>query len=112
MKALLINFNLTTGVRPGGVKPNNPNLWCSGWQDLESVPAKEIRVVRDGNTVPYEGIAGITVLQNNTEINAEIAKLPIQIKIDDQTLFTIDVEQRNIKLKDMAKDPRQVLKNL
>ncbi|GAI95288.1 unnamed protein product, partial [marine sediment metagenome] len=63
MKALLIEVDFSTGRRAGGIHTkNNPNLMCHGWQDLESIPGREIRLVMDGDTKPYESIKGITIL--------------------------------------------------
>ena len=112
MKALLIEFNDRTGARAGNISPKNPNLPCYGWQDLDSVPAKEIRVVIDNNTTPYEGIKGVTILYYNAEINTEIDKLPTRESIDDPTLFNLDIGQRKIKIKDLEGDTKQIIKHL
>lgn len=34
MRALLIEFDLKTGKRAGGINPKDPKLQCYGWQDL------------------------------------------------------------------------------
>ena len=63
MKALLIEVDFTTGVRAGGIQiKGNHNLMCHGWQNLDSKPGKEIRLVMDGDTKPYEGMKGVTIL--------------------------------------------------
>ncbi len=63
MKALLIEFNVTTGQRPAGIEANDPKLQCYGWQNLEVNPCLEIRVIEDDRDISqYEGKQGITVL--------------------------------------------------
>lgn len=102
MKALLIEFDLRTGIRAGNVSPRDPNLPCRGWQDLESVPAREIRVIKDGRDVKqYQNVLGITILSGKIEINAAIDSLNLErYTIKEPELFRLHMEQKNINLDD------------
>ena len=104
MKALLIEVDFSTGKRAGGIKTkNNPNLMCHGWQDLESTPGKEIRIVEDGNTQPYEGIPGITILNGKKEINAAIdANIPIKYAVKDKELSLSHLKEKGVSLDTFA----------
>lgn len=101
-KALLIEFNVTTGKRAGDISPKDPGLFCRGWQDLDSIPAREIRLVEDARDISqYEGIPGVTILNNEAEINQVIDQVkPPWHVIENETLFLEDLRQRNIKLSD------------
>ena len=62
-RALLIEFDLTTGKRAGDINPRDSKLQCYGWQNLDSSPAKEIRLIEDDRDISqYEGVKGVTVL--------------------------------------------------
>jgi len=99
--ALLIEFNASTGKRAGGISPKNPDLLCHGWQDLESVPAREIRLVMKGNASAYEDIPGVTILKGKDEINNAIDIIkPDVLSIENEILFLEDLRQRNINLSD------------
>lgn len=103
-KALLIEFNVTTGRRAGSINPRDPNLLCHGWQDLESEPAREIRVIEDDRDVSqYEGITGVTILNGEAEINQTITEVvPIRYTVQDRDLFIEHLRQRNINLDDYS----------
>ncbi|MCK5431323.1 MAG: hypothetical protein KAJ03_01200 [Gammaproteobacteria bacterium] len=81
-KALLIEFNMRTGKRAGGINPRDPALQCYGWQNLESKPPIEIRVIEDDrDPAQFEGIDGVTVLSTPEEANEAIAKhMPAQFR--------------------------------
>jgi len=98
--ALLIEFDLYTGERAGGINPKDPGLRCYGWQDLESVPAKEIRLVVDGRDVSqYEGIPGITVLKGKDAINMAIDSLNLErYDVDNNILFDLSLKALGIDL--------------
>lgn len=100
MKALLIEVDFTTGRRAGGIHTkNNPNLMCHGWQDLESTPGLEIRLVVDEDTQPYENIPGITILNGKAEINAAIdTHIPIKYGVADKELLLAHLKERGISL--------------
>lgn len=114
MQALLIEFNLTTGKRPGGVSSKDPALRCSGWQNLDVIPALEIRVIEDGRDVSqYEGVDGIIILRNNGQIQSAIDALPVRHSIDDPTLFKISVDQKGVILDDVpGANSKEQLANL
>jgi len=101
-KALLIEFNASTGKRAGDISPRDPGLPCRGWQDLNSTPAKEIRLIEDERDISqYEGITGVTILNSEAEINQAIDQVkPPWHAIENETLFLEDLRQRNIKLSD------------
>lgn len=102
MKALLIEVDFTTGERAGGIKTkNNPNLWCEGWQNLDA--GLEIRLVKDGNTKPFEGIEGVTILDGKAEINAAIdANIPTKYAVKDEGLLLAHLKERNVSLDTFA----------
>lgn len=111
MKALLIEVDFSTGRRAGGIQvKNNPNLMCYGWQDLNSEPGKEIRIVEDGKTKPYENIPGITILKNEQEINDAIdAHIPIQYGVFSMELLIAHMKEKGISLDTLVgKEQRQI----
>ena len=114
-KALLIEFDINTGERAGNISPRDPNLPCRSWQDLESKPAREIRLVEDNrNLSQYEGVEGIIILNGEAEINKAIEDItPEQYSIQDETLFLEHLRQKNINLDDYKdKDQQVILKTL
>ena len=100
MEALLIEFDLERGERAGNINPRDAGLKCYGWQDLESRPAKEIRVIEDNRGLTqYEGIEGVTLLKNDDEIEATIEKeIPKRYAIVDEMLFQMSVAEKKIKM--------------
>ncbi len=109
MKALLIEVDFSTGRRAGGIQiKNNPNLWCDGWQDLEA--GLEIRIVKDGNTKPYESVKGITILDGEKAINAAIdANIPTQYAVRDTNLLIAHMKEKGISLDTVAnKSAKQI----
>jgi len=114
MKALLIEFNGKTGKRAGNIDPNDPKLQCYGWQNLDVHPAIEIRVIEDDRDVSqYEGIEGVTILSNKTEINTAIDEhIPIRYKIDNEVLFQEHLREKKIKLSKIEGNTKDVLKEL
>lgn len=81
-KALLIEFNMRTGKRAGNIDPRDPSFQCYGWQNLDSTPPMEIRVIEDDRDITqFEGIAGVTILSTAEEANAAIAEfMPPQFR--------------------------------
>lgn len=114
MKALLIEFDVNTGKRAGGIDPNDPKLQCYGWQNLEVTPQLEIRVIEDDRDVSqYQGINGVSILKNKTQINKSIDEvIPIRYGIADQVLFIEHLRQRKINLDDIPGKRQEALKNL
>ena len=104
MKALLIEVDFSTGIRAGGIQTkNNSNLMCHGWQDLDSTPGLEIRIVMDGDTKPYEGIQGITILDGETAINEAItANIPTKYAVKDKELLLAHLKEKGVSLDTFA----------
>lgn len=100
IRALLIEFDVSTGERPADIKSNDPGLWCYGWQKLDVEPALEIRLVRDDRDIgQYEGVLGVTILEGEAAINAAIDALELERhSINDEVLFRMSVEQKGIDL--------------
>jgi len=118
MKGLLIEFNLNTGKRAGNINPRDKNLFCYGHQNLDVTPALEIRCIRDNRDLSqYEGIQGVTVLNNDNEIDDAIDEFIVSEEedfiIESETIFKIHLEQRGINLDDIPGDSvKEILKNL
>jgi len=114
LKALLIEFDVNTGIRPGNINPNDPKLQCYGWQNLELSPQVEIRVIEDDRDVSqYEGVRGVTVLRNKTEINQAIDQnVPVRFSIDNDALLREHLRQKQIKLDEIPGRSQDVLKEL
>ena len=113
--ALLIEFDLSTGKRPGGIDPRDPGLRCYGWQNLDTIPAKEIRLIVDGrDPKQYEGIEGIKILWGRDEINKAIQEhIPERYVIENPALFQLHLQQKGISLDQYAgKSTQEVLREL
>lgn len=104
MKALLIEFDLRTGKRAGNINPRDPALPCHGWQNLNSSPALEIRVVTDERDLSkYRGTKGVTVLDGKDEINAAIqANVPPRYMIFDMQLLIEHAKTKGIPFDSLA----------
>jgi len=100
--ALLIEFDLATGKRAGDISPYDRGLLCLA-QDLESVPAREIRLILDNrDPSQYEGIPGVKIIRGKDNINRmidEIAK-PMYV-IKDPELFRISLQELGISLREV-----------
>jgi len=114
MNALLIEFDVNTGIRAGNIDPNDPKLQCYGWQNLHTSPQLEIRVIEDDRDLKqYEGIKGITILHGKKETNEAIDKqVPVRYGIADEILFIEHLRQRKINLDDIPGKGQEVLKEL
>ena len=110
-KALLIEFDINTGKRAGDISPRDPNLPCRAWQDLESEPAREVRLIEDDRDISqYEGIPGVTILNGENEINQAIATITHeQYSVQNPGLFLEHLRQRNINLDDYSGQDLQVI---
>ena len=104
MRALLIEFDINTGARAGGINPRDTHLLCHGWQNLDSVPALEIRLIEDGRKIEqYQGVQGITILEGKEEINAAIeANIPTKYSIQSELLMIESLKEAGGKLKQFA----------
>lgn len=98
--ALLIEFDGHTGERAGGISPRDPKLRCHGWQQLDTTPCLEIRVIYDNRDISqYKGIPGVTILHGKAAINAAIDDLDlVRYSIDNEALLRISIEQKKINL--------------
>lgn len=115
MNGLLIDFNVNTGVRAGGIDPRDPKLQCYGWQDLESTPAREVRVIEDDRDIEqYEGITGVTVLKGKAKVKQAILSIcKDRYIVENEVLFTEHLRQKKINLSDYEGwDSRDILKDL
>lgn len=99
-KALLIEFDVSTGKRPADIRSNDPGLWCYSWQKLDVEPALEIRIIQDDRDIAqYENVPGITILEGDVAINAAIDALELErYSIDNEVLFRASMEQKGIDL--------------
>ena len=100
MRALLVEVDFKTGKRAGDVNPKDPKLQCYGWQDLESVPGLEIRVVEDDRDLSqYKGVKGVTILDGKEAINAAIdTYIPIKYAVKDKELCLAHLKEKGISL--------------
>jgi len=95
MEALLIEWNTDTGKRAGDINPNDPNLQCYGWQNMDVDPAIELRLVVDNVHKKAYETTGITVLIGKDKINAAIdANFPSKISIQDDLIYSEHVKEK------------------
>ena len=75
VKALLIDWEPTTGERAGGsLVDYKTGLRCHpAWQNDKT--GKEIRMVIDGDVTRFEGVEGVKILLGSKEIDAALAQL-------------------------------------
>lgn len=118
MKALLIEWDPSTGKRAGNINPKDPNLRCSGWQNMDVTPAIELRLVEDGEIGRYNTTApGVTVLLNKEEINSAIDdNFPSKVVIEDELVYTEQfkekVRSKKIDIDKLPDDRTKRLKKL
>lgn len=130
MKALLIEFDVITGRRAGNINPKiDRNLVCRGWQNLELNDVKskgyisqaipncclEIRVIEDDRDISQYQVEGITILNDESEINATLDKYFEQDRysIQDPKLMEMHIQERGISLDELyQKETSEVLKML
>ncbi|MBC2746255.1 MAG: hypothetical protein HF975_04465 [ANME-2 cluster archaeon] len=116
--ALLIEWDPATGKRAGNINPKDPKLQCSGWQNIDIVPAVELRLVEDDRDLShYKGIKGVTLLEGRDRINAVIDdNFPSIISIEDELLYTEHFREqmgnKNIKISSLPDDRTERLKLL
>ena len=106
MKALKINVDFKTGKRAGGIDPKSPNFrGHSTWQDFDA--GTEVRLVLDENVEKYRNVAGITVLDTEADIEAELDanfKPKVVYKITNPALMSYSLSKLNIDLSGLLKD--------
>jgi len=74
-RALMIEWNASTGERAGGINPRDPKLQCYGWQVMDKEPALELRIVEDDRDLSiYKDVKGVTIIEGAAAINAAIKK--------------------------------------
>lgn len=115
MHALLIEFDPQTGKRAGGIDPRDKGLFCYGWQNLDLVPAIEIRLVTDGRDISrYEVMSGVKVLHGDGEIDQAIEQnIPTRYGVENDTTFRMHCERRGINFDDYAgKTMQEILADL
>ncbi len=100
MRGLLIEVDFNSGVRAGDIDPHDRKLQCYGWQNLESKPGLEIRVVEDNRDLaPYDSIPGVTILEGKEAINEAIkAHIPTRYSIQDMSLVLEHAKQKGLSL--------------
>lgn len=115
MRALLIEFDPQTGRRAGGIDPRDSGLFCYGWQNLDAIPALEIRLITDVRDASrYEGVPGVTVLRSDAEIDRAIDDhMPPRYGIENETVMRMHIERRGIDLDTYAgRGMKEVLADL
>ena len=117
--ALLIEWEPHTGKRAGNINPKkDQNLICNGWQNMDVVPAIELRLIGDDrDTLQYKGIEGITILNGEDEINNAIdANFPSKISIEDELIYSEHVKEqvneKKIKIANLPDNRTTRLKEL
>lgn len=99
-RALLIEVDFATGKRAGGISPRDPKLFCRGWQDMESKPGKEIRLVLDDRDLSqYQGVDGVTILEGQAVINQAIKdNISAKYVVKDKELLMAHLKEKKIPL--------------
>jgi len=89
-RALLIEWDPSTGTRAGNINPRDPKLQCNGWQNMDVNPAIELRLVNDDRDLSiYEGVIGVELLTGTDAINAAIvSNFSSRMKIEDELIYT------------------------
>lgn len=109
-RALLIEWNTDTGVRAGDINPRDPELHCSGWQNMDVTPAIEMRLVNDDRDLSiYEGVRGVAVLTGTDAINETItANFPSKFKVEDELIYSEHLKSKRGKIDiDFLPDDRE-----
>lgn len=118
MKALLIEWDPNTGKRAGDINPKDPALRCNGWQNMDVVPAVELRLVEDERDMAqYKEVSSVTVLSGRDEINATIDNnFPSKVSIEDELVYSEHFKEKvkgnEIKIDDLPDNREERLKEL
>lgn len=119
MKALLIEWNQSTGKRAGNINPKkDQNLICRNWQNMEVTPAIELRTVEDDRDMSqYKGVPGITILIGKEAINNAIdTNFTSKISIEDELIYSEHVKEqigdKTININELPDDKTKRLKEL
>lgn len=105
-RALLIEWDPSTGERAGNINPKDPKLRCNGWQNMDVSPAIELRLVEDDrDLLVYENADGITILNGRDEINEAIdINFTSKIVIEDELIYSEHIKSLRGQL-DISKLP-------
>lgn len=89
MKALLIEWDTNTGIRAGNINPRDKKLRCNGWQNMDVIPAIELRIIDDDrDTSVYNELNGVTFITGRSEINNTIdEKFKSVMKVEDELIY-------------------------
>ena len=116
LKALLIEWNQSTGKRAGNINPRDPGLHCNGWQNMDITPAIELRTIEDDRDIKqYVTMEGVTVLYGPEQINEAIDQnFPSKYVIEDETLYAAHLNSisKQIVFQDLPTDQTKRLKFL
>jgi hypothetical protein len=106
MKAIKIKVDFESGKRAGGINPRSKNLrGSSSWQDTDA--GWEIRMVLDENVERYRNVTGVTVLEDEAAIEAELAaSFPSKTlyKVTNEALLSLSLQQLNPDLSDLPQE--------
>ncbi len=104
MKALLIEVDFQTGKRAGGINPRDEALQCYGWQNLDSNPGLEIRLVEDDRDLSqYRDTKGVAILEGKQAINDAIKmNIPTRYKIVDMGLMREHMKEKGLSFDQFA----------
>lgn len=115
IRALLVEFDITTGKRAGNVSCKDPKLLCHGWQKLDGKNSLEIRLVEDDRDLSqYDGVKGVTVLKGKAVINQAIeTNIPNRYGVADGIIMKEAINQKKIDLGQYAgKDSKEIHEDL
>ena len=106
MKALKIKVDFKTGIRAGGINPKSKNFrGHSSWQDLDN--GWEVRLVLDEDVDKYRRTSGVTVLEDEAAIEAELSANfapKVMYKVTTEALLSLSISQINPDLSAMKKN--------
>ncbi len=101
LRALLIEWDPSTGIRAGGINNKEKALRCKGWQNMDVKPAIELRLVEDDRDLtvePYVNTPGVTVLIGKDAINAAITiNFPTRYEIIDREWMIEGARQKGVE---------------
>ena len=117
VRALLIEWDPSTGERAGNINPKETALRCNGWQNMDVIPAIELRLVEDDRDLSkYNDVDGVTILLGADTINAAIDDhFPSKYVVEDDLLYTEHFKQnlgKGINIRELPDDRAERLKVL
>lgn len=95
LRALLIEWDTSTGKRAGNINPRDKYLRCNGWQNMDVTPAIELRIVDDDRDLSiYNNTQGVEILIGNDAINSIIDEKFIQkVFIEDEIIYSAHMQK-------------------